>query len=96
MQKNPGATLRPIFDFGYPGRVALPKHGGALRLHDHHASKHAAIGLQHIAAALHSRWLTSPHRARRALAVVLQVMRYARAKAYATRKWLSGANICGN
>jgi hypothetical protein len=39
MQKNPGATLRPIFDFGYPGRVALTKHGGALRLHGHHASK---------------------------------------------------------
>ena len=41
MQENPGTTLRPIFDFGYSRRVALTEHGRALRLHDHHASKHA-------------------------------------------------------
>jgi integrase len=40
----------------------------------------AQINSQHIAAALHSLWLTSPNQARRALAAVLQVMRYARAK----------------
>ena len=40
----------------------------------------AQIGSAHIAAALHSLWMKKPHQARRTLAAVLQVMRYAKAK----------------
>jgi integrase len=65
--RNPGSVKNV--------RVLLFTHAADLS-----AKPITAIGPQHIAAALHTLWLTAPNQARRALAAILQVMRYARAK----------------
>jgi integrase len=69
--RNPGSTKNV--------RLLLMKHASALA-----DMPIAGIGVAHINTALRPLWLTSPDQARRAVAAVLRVLKYAKAKGLST------------
>jgi integrase len=69
--RNPGSVKN--------ARLLLMKHASGLA-----DMPIAQLGTQHIDAALRPLWLTSPEQARRAVAAVLRVLKYAKAKGYTT------------
>jgi integrase len=69
--RNPGSVKN--------ARLLLLKHAAGLA-----DLPIAGVGTQHIDAALRPLWLTSPEQARRAVAAVLRVLKYAKAKGHTT------------